>query len=182
MINLPKPPRLLIEDLSNDWLYASSSLATRSKDSSKQFEFLSALSNEESKEFSVFETRFKSFLYGGFSVQRISPRQLNGGGVDSLERRTLWLMLPEVGSLRLGYVSKRSDAGSQDDQSDFSETGTNVSDDYTAGESTIGDTTTDSKSTMNVRTMQQNPCSEIYLELTFSPSSTINRARQYERS
>ena len=27
------------------------------------------------------------------------------------EKRTLWLMLPEIGSLRLGFVSKMKDGG-----------------------------------------------------------------------
>jgi hypothetical protein len=48
-------------------------------------------------------------MYGGVSVQRIIPDKKTQSGKTSKERRTLWLMLPEVGSLRLGFVSKLSD-------------------------------------------------------------------------
>jgi hypothetical protein len=33
-------------------------------------------------------------------------------GMTRREKRTLWLMLPEVGSLRLGFLSKAQDNGS----------------------------------------------------------------------
>lgn len=48
-------------------------------------------------------------MYGGVSVQRLIPDREGRLGRTAKERRTLWLMLPEVGSLRLGFVSKLSD-------------------------------------------------------------------------
>jgi hypothetical protein len=48
-------------------------------------------------------------MYGGVSVQRLLPNLENGFAKTQKERRTLWLMLPEVGALRLGFVSKLSD-------------------------------------------------------------------------
>lgn len=145
MVNIPTPPYLLLDDLENDWIYNTSTLAK----GNEQFYWFSMLPTTEEREFSAFETTFKSFLYGGVSVQRICPRQEDGAGAESLDRRTLWLMLPEVGSLRLGFLSKRS-TDENDDQSEFSEGRSIFSDDYTAGESTADDFTTDSKSTFNV--------------------------------
>jgi Uncharacterized conserved protein len=143
MINLPKPPHCLLDDLPNDWVYNASTLNTNH---GKQCEWLSTLSLPESKEMSLFETKFKSFLYGGVSVQRILPLHKDEGGLESLERRTLWLMLPEVGSLRLGYVSKRS-GDYVDDRSEMSEVTSQMSHDYTTGDSTTDEVTTDSRST-----------------------------------
>lgn len=143
MINLPKPPPRLLDDLPNDWVYNVSTLNTNN---GRQFEWLSTLSHTESKEISLFETKFKSFLYGGVSVQRILPPHKDEGGLESLERRTLWLMLPEVGSLRLGYVSKRS-GDYVDDRSEMSEVTSQMSHDHTTGESTTDELTTDSRST-----------------------------------
>ena len=48
-------------------------------------------------------------MYGGVSVQRLISDREGRLGRTAKERRTLWLMLPEVGSLRLGFVSKLSD-------------------------------------------------------------------------
>mmetsp|Transcript_3967 Transcript_3967/g.6043 ORF Transcript_3967/g.6043 Transcript_3967/m.6043 type:complete len:246 (+) Transcript_3967:1327-2064(+) len=95
MLNIPTPPYLLLDDLENDWIYNTSTLA-KGKDSTKQVYWFSMLSTTEAQEFSAFETTFKSFVYGGVSVQRISPRHDDGAGAESLKRRTLWLMLPEV--------------------------------------------------------------------------------------
>lgn len=148
MINLPRPPQILIEDLPNDWSSDNAALSG-GKGEEKRPGDLSFLSNDI-EDFSDFETSFKSFLYGGVSVQRISPRQLDGGGVEFLERRILWMMLPEVGSLRLGYLSKQL-TESNDDHSEFSQGGTQISDDRTAGEYSADDITTDSRRSMNVR-------------------------------
>jgi hypothetical protein len=147
-VNIPKPPYLLLDDLSNDWFHYKSTLA-KGKDKSKKFYWVSTLPTAEAQEFSSFETVFKNFMYGGVSVQRISPRQEYGGNAESLERRTLWLMLPEVGSLRLGYVSKHSTDGN-DDQSEFSDGQSHFTDDHTTAESMADDFTIDSKSTYNV--------------------------------
>ena len=62
------------------------------------------------EECETFETQFKKFIYGGVSVERLLPDPK--GRRTGKERRTLWLMLPEVGSLRLGFVSKLSDGDS----------------------------------------------------------------------
>jgi hypothetical protein len=48
-------------------------------------------------------------MYGGVSVQRLLPNLETASGKTRKERRTLWLMLPEVGSLQIGFVSKLSD-------------------------------------------------------------------------
>jgi hypothetical protein len=48
-------------------------------------------------------------MYGGVSVQRLLTDTEGRSDRTGKERRTLWLMLPEVGSLRLGFVSKLSD-------------------------------------------------------------------------
>lgn len=143
MINLPKPPHRLLEDLFHDWVYNSSTLTPKN---GNHLDWLSALSSNESKEMSLFETKFKSFLYGGVSVQRILPQEKDGGGLESLERRTLWLMLPDVGSLRLGFISKRS-GEYLDDRSEVSGGLSQTSRDHTVEESVTDDFTADSRST-----------------------------------
>ena len=82
------------------------------------YSFLETLERNEADRFSLFETKFKKFLYGGVSVQHLLPHSLAGSsaryadsGMTKREKRTLWLMLPEVGSLRLGFVSKLKDGG-----------------------------------------------------------------------
>jgi hypothetical protein len=49
--------------------------------------------------------KFQDFLYGGITLQRISPRKR--------EKRTLWLYSPQQGSLRIGFVSKLFSATSR---------------------------------------------------------------------
>ena len=71
------------------------------------------LDREEAAKFAQFETKFKKFLYCGVSVQHLKPNSaVTRSGMTRRETRTLWLMLPEVGSLRLGFVSKIKDNGS----------------------------------------------------------------------
>lgn len=53
-------------------------------------------------------------MYEGVSVQQVNAG-VAGKGNDTLDRRTLWLMLPEVGSLRLGYLSKATDKSGIDE-------------------------------------------------------------------
>lgn len=118
---LPRPPEVLRKDSVNAWYYDRSTLgdelarsesgstsgsSTRTKE---PFSFLSSLSPEEVEECEAFEAQFKNFMYGGVSVQRLLPEEEGRAGRTGKERRTLWLMLPEVGSLRLGFVSKLSD-------------------------------------------------------------------------
>jgi hypothetical protein len=95
---LPRPPAVLRHDSYHPWNYDSGQ---------DMFSFFARMTEEENNECVAFEAQFKNFMYGGVSVQRLIPD--SDGGKTGKERRTLWLMLPEVGSLRLGFVSKLSD-------------------------------------------------------------------------
>lgn len=121
MTELPQPPDMLRRDSMNDWRFDRSIAAVKgeiidsndggSRKSSKRqlpiYSFLSTLNREEADQFAQFETKFKKFLYGGVSVQHLLPNlSPTRSGLTRREKRTLWLMLPEVGSLRLGFVSK----------------------------------------------------------------------------
>lgn len=107
---LPRPPEVLRKDSANAWYYDRTTMVkTGSTKSQDPFPFLSSLSPDEAEECDAFESQFKNFLYGGVSVQRLLPDAEAKTGRTAKERRTLWLMLPEVGSLRLGFVSKLSD-------------------------------------------------------------------------
>lgn len=107
MSRLPRPPEILRRDSANGWYYNRSTLGGYD---TEYFSFLENLTKEEVEECEAFETQFKKFIYGGVSVQRLLPD--SKGRRTGKERRTLWLMLPEVGSLRLGFVSKLSDGDS----------------------------------------------------------------------
>eukprot|EP00977_Amphora_coffeiformis_P016746 scaffold5296_cov163-Amphora_coffeaeformis.AAC.1 len=107
MSRLPRPPEILRRDSANGWYYNRSTLGGYD---TEYFSFLQNLTKEEVEECEAFETQFKKFIYGGVSVQRLLPDPK--GRRTGKERRTLWLMLPEVGSLRLGFVSKLSDGDS----------------------------------------------------------------------
>lgn len=106
---LPRPPEILRKDSANSWHYDRSTLGYISSTSRDPFPFLKEMTREEEDECESFETQFKKFMYGGVSVQRLLPNSESAPGKTRKERRTLWLMLPEVGSLRLGFVSKLSD-------------------------------------------------------------------------
>lgn len=112
---LPRPPEILRKDSPNSWHYNRSTLGNSSGNgyisstSKDPFTFLTRLSREEEEELESFETKFKMFMYGGVSVQRLLPNSESPSSKTRKERRTLWLMLPEVGALRLGFVSKLSD-------------------------------------------------------------------------
>lgn len=111
---LPRPPQVLRKDSAHGWYFNESTLVNQVEkppppSSKKIFKFLSSLNKEEAEECETFETQFKNFLYGGVSVQRLVPDSEGRSGRTGKERRTLWLMLPETGSLRLGFVSKLSD-------------------------------------------------------------------------
>lgn len=121
---LPQSPKMFKNDAMNDWRYDRSIAAHRGEiidDSNKRsksyplFSFHSTLNREEADECAMFETKFKRFLYEGVTVQYLMPNlSPTLSGMTRREKRTLWLMLPEVGSLRLGLVSRqkqhRSDA------------------------------------------------------------------------
>ena len=125
MVELPRPPEMLRKDSMNDWRYDRSIAVvngeivdSNSKSKSRKqpkmpiYSFLSTLNREEADKFAQFETKFKKFLYGGVAVQHLMPYStLTRSGMTRREKRTLWLMLPEVGSLRLGFVSKLKDGG-----------------------------------------------------------------------
>jgi len=128
MTELPRPPEMLRRDSMNDWRFDRSIAAVngevvnsndRRSVNSPLYSFLSTLNREESDKFASFETKFKKFLYGGVAVQHLMPNAApTRSGMTRREKRTLWLMLPEVGSLRLGFVSKvkdGSDASAMDD-------------------------------------------------------------------
>ena len=104
---LPRPPQLLRKDSPNPWQYDRCTLCDKTR--GNPFGFLHDLSPEEADECATFETQFKKFMYGGVSVQRLLPSGGETHKKTRKERRTLWLMLPEVGALRLGFVSKLSD-------------------------------------------------------------------------
>jgi lipid-binding SYLF domain-containing protein len=105
---LPRPPEVLRRDSPNAWSFDRSTLS-KGRKNRNPFTFLTELSREEAEECALFETEFKKFMYGGVSVQRLVPNSESRSGKTGKERRTLWLMLPEVGALRLGFVSKLSD-------------------------------------------------------------------------
>ena len=119
MSRLPRPPEVLRNDSANAWNYDRSMSITNKMNDGKYrepptrqqrpFSFLNDLSAREADECSTFEAQFKNFLYGGVSVQRLIVDTEGGSDRTGKERRTLWLMLPEVGSLRIGFVSKLSD-------------------------------------------------------------------------
>ena len=109
---LPRPPEILRKDSANAWYYDRSTLGDGPPSKSDPFNFLSTLSPKDLEACETFETQFKKFMYGGVSVQRLLPNSESRTGRTGRERRTLWLMLPEVGSLRLGFVSKLSDGES----------------------------------------------------------------------
>jgi len=156
-MRLPRPPRILRDDVKYEWRCDRPTLAinrlTENDDTLDKFAFFDNLGKDDAQEFSTFETKFKSFLYGGVSVQRIIP--ISGAMKSRRERRTLWLMLPEVGSLQLGLVAKTSDdphdgvSMSQrvtgiDDQSEYSNSlrGQQDSDDimrFDGDDTTVGD-------------------------------------------
>jgi len=106
---IPRPPEILRRDSPNNWRFDRSTLTSTSTEGSP-FSFLSTIDDADAEECSAFETSFKKFLYGGVSVQRLVLNAITGGKTCR-ERRTLWLMLPEVGALRLGFVSKLNDDG-----------------------------------------------------------------------
>ena len=110
---LPRPPEVLRRDSANAWRYNRPMSAGQSEAPSQAanedlYSFLPSLNTDDAEECELFEAQFKNFMYGGVSVQRLIPDE-GASGRAGKERRTLWLMLPEVGSLRLGYVSKLSD-------------------------------------------------------------------------
>lgn len=109
---LPRPPEILRKDSPYAWYYDRSTLGGESSvvnGKKEPFNFLSTLAQKDEEACETFETQFKKFMYGGVSVQRLLPNTESRSGRTGRERRTLWLMLPEVGSLRLGFVSKLSD-------------------------------------------------------------------------
>lgn len=105
---LPTPPEVLRADLYNNWRYDEDNIFSRKVgDDFIPLYFLTELQDSEIQELKRFESRCKELLYEGVTVQRIASSEA-GRENDTIERRTLFLMLPEVGSLRLGFLSKSS--------------------------------------------------------------------------
>ncbi|KAL7430579.1 hypothetical protein ACHAXM_002262 [Skeletonema potamos] len=141
---LPQSPLMFKNDSMNDWRYDRSIAAHNGKiidDSSNRsksyplFSFHSTLNREEANECAMFETKFKRFLYEGVTVQYLMPNlSPTLSGMTRREKRTLWLMLPEVGSLRLGLVSRlkqpRSDASTIDDATAVSSVVQSIDEDF----------------------------------------------------
>jgi len=118
--SLPRPPEVLRKDSQKLWHYETTNREGDRDNSSaiigdsKAYSFFSTINDEDIQECSEFETKFKKFLYGGVSVQRLVPNAEFSGGKTRRERRTLWLMLPEVGALRMGFISKLNDGDGND--------------------------------------------------------------------
>ena len=109
--SIPIPPSILKKKYRKEWRFDDSHISSTSsvKTEGATFSFLSSASDSESEELAAFETKFKKYLYRGVHVRRLIVNNgLNHGGMQR-ERRTLWLMLPDIGSLRLGYISKVDD-------------------------------------------------------------------------
>jgi hypothetical protein len=106
---LPQPPEIFRTDSANSWQYNRSTLGSGGSwyivaSSKDPFPFLTGLSREEEEQYDSFETQFKKFMYAGVSVQRLLPNLGTASGKTRKERRTLWLILPEVGLLQLGVL------------------------------------------------------------------------------
>jgi len=97
---LPRPPRVLGICGGDVWQYDK-----------EPFLFFDQLNSDERAECTHFAAQFLHFVRQGVSVQRIVHNTRK-------ERRTLWLQTPEIGSLRLGLVSKLSDEQDSDGEED----------------------------------------------------------------
>mmetsp|Transcript_1477 Transcript_1477/g.2502 ORF Transcript_1477/g.2502 Transcript_1477/m.2502 type:complete len:1349 (+) Transcript_1477:106-4152(+) len=169
---LPQSPLMFTNDSMNDWRYDRSIAAHKGKiidDSNKRsksyplFSFHSTLNREEANECAMFETKFKRFLYEGVTVQYLMPNlSPTLSGMTRREQRTLWLMLPEVGSLRLGLVSRqkqhRSDASTMvDDATAVSSVAHSVDEDFHKMEGSINLSKRDSMSLTDITLLSQDP-------------------------
>ncbi len=106
---LPLPPDILQDDINTNWKFDTDNIFSKTQDGGLlPLYYLSALSEYELMELSEFESNLKQLMYEGVSVNRIVLGAV-GRGNETLERRTLWLMLPENGSLRIGFLSKLTD-------------------------------------------------------------------------
>lgn len=169
--SLPQPPLMLKNDSINDWRYDRSIAAHKGKiidDSNKRsksyplFSFHSTLNREDANECAMFETKFKKFLYEGVSVQCLLPNlSPTLSGMTRREKRTLWLMLPEVGSLRLGLVSRqkqhRSDASAIDDATAASSVAHSIDEGFHRNASSNNLSKRDSMSLTDITLLSQEP-------------------------
>ncbi len=101
---LPKLPDRLQNDIGKNWHYESKNGPNNGGPSDSSI----VSDTEQKEELDQFEADVKGFMYEGVSVQRIILGA-SGKGQYCLERRTLWLMLPELGSMRVGLLSKSTD-------------------------------------------------------------------------
>jgi lipid-binding SYLF domain-containing protein len=173
---LPQSPLMFKNDSMNDWRYDRSIAAHNGKiidDSNKRsksyplFSFHSTLNREEANECAMFETKFKRFLYEGVTVQYLMPNlSPTLSGMTRREKRTLWLMLPEVGSLRLGLVSRqkqpRSDASTMDDATAVSSVAQSIDEDYHRRDG-INLSKRDSMSLTDITLLSQDPNTAVRL-------------------
>jgi len=139
--SLPRPPEVLKNDLHRNWCLNALS------GGSEPLIQLTELSDGDSNNIDYFESQFKTFLYEGVSVQRIIPGA-TGRANESLERRTLWLMLPEEGSFRLGFLTKTAETKGNTYADDDESVLQSVPDTYHDGDSV---TTFDTRSTFDTR-------------------------------
>ncbi|KAL7543404.1 LOW QUALITY PROTEIN: hypothetical protein ACHAXR_012821, partial [Thalassiosira sp. AJA248-18] len=174
MTELPRPPEMLCRDSMNDWRFDRSIAAVKgdikivdlgsdrksgTNNNFPLYTFLSTLNNEESDQFALFETKFKKFLYGGVAVQHLMPHIApTRSGMTRREKRTLWLMLPEIGSLRLGFVSKMKDnGGDASTMDDMSLTSSVASSRADADDHAVKLSTKYSVSLTDITTLSQDP-------------------------
>lgn len=115
---LPRPPDILQDDINTNWQFDTDNIFSKTQNGGLlPLYYLSALSEYELMELSQFESKFKQLMYEGVSVNRVVMGAV-GRGNETLERRTLWLMLPEIGSLRIGFLSKFTDEAEVDSDND----------------------------------------------------------------
>ena len=175
---IPQSPLILKNDSMNDWQYDRSIAVHDGKiidDGNKRsksfplFSFHSTLNREEADECAIFETKFKKFLYEGVAVQYLMPNSsptLNG--MTRREKRTLWLMLPEVGSLRLGLVSRlkqqHNDASNVvDDATASSSIANSVEEEFNKNNKTNNLSKRDSMSLTDITLLSQDPHTAVRL-------------------
>jgi hypothetical protein len=110
---------VLQNDSKNEWIYKACSLSKDTEENDvDRFSFVENLTPEVEAQCATFEKKFKKFLFGGVSVERLES---DDDGIHTAERRTLWLVLPDSGSLRLGYLSKLTDADALGRKNRFSD-------------------------------------------------------------
>jgi len=110
--DLPRPPTILREFFCKDWnCNQPSPMSSSNKSEIPSLPFFSSLSEVETADCLDFESKIKDFLFGGVSVLRLIPGSEDKDGMTRCQRRTLWLMEPPQGTLRIGFISKGVEEG-----------------------------------------------------------------------